>query len=161
MAETNEFERETWDPFRAAVRAGFRQTPAPPTRPTYTVERYGSIFADGHRFETPEDFHRYELGQLEEKAAERIRVLIRDVIAGRVSVEQPARTLEAAERVRDIVMGRSLVFDWLEDTLAAGETRRGLCCRILVGRGSDTEDPLCCLPAGHRGGCLPAEALGL
>jgi hypothetical protein len=31
----------------------------------------------------------------------------------------------------------------------------GTCDRLLVGQGGDTWDPLCTLPAGHKGRCEP------
>ena len=34
-----------------------------------------------------------------------------------------------------------------------------MCGRLLVGQGGDTYDPLCVLPRGHSGRCLPDPEL--
>jgi hypothetical protein len=55
-------------------------------------------------------------------------------------------TLDQARAVRDRL-----------DAAIRGHYQResGPCGRVLVGRGSDTFDPCCVLPAGHEGMCQP------
>lgn len=47
--------------------------------------------------------------------------------------------------------------EWPADPSEGRGTGTTICGRLLVGRGSDTWDPLCALPKGHGGRCLAEE----